>query len=153
MGLGQGLGPIAAAGKGGALLTLTHYWPGVAEGVGTTSTTLSDLDATNLTATFIVPPSGAVLVRLSATTFTASGTTTYTVWGLREGAATLPNTESRVYRGAVGIRCSLPIYVAGLTPGDTKTWKWGVATTVAGENSETQFGANRGPGVMEVWAA
>jgi hypothetical protein len=143
------------------LVGLTSHLPATDTTVTTSSTSYSDIDATNLAVSFVVPPSGAVLVRLSA--YAISGGESVYAWGLREGSSDVASWKACVRFGMNNVadhgRRTTTVYIAGLTRGATKTWKWTHArvTTVADGAAACEIrygvGSDRGPAIMEVWAA
>lgn len=133
------------------LMAYKSYHPASPTTKPTTSTSLDDLDSSNLVVSFDAPASGAVLVRLSALVGTTTGAKLY--WGLREGSGTVADTVGQISAGFPGDwhRCSYVILVDGLTPGVTYEWKWGAyhVTSVVTHG----VGGAEGPMVMEVFAA
>lgn len=115
-----GVGGQVATSGGGILAVKTFLIGG--SDLTTTSSSLVDVDSTNLAVTFTVPASGKVLVRLSAPAKPGSGTSY--VWGLREGSTSLGENLVNYGSGGVVISASVPLYITGLTPGATKTYKW-----------------------------
>lgn len=91
--------------------------------VSTTSSTIADIDATNLAIAFVVPPSGKVLVTLNGFLTGPNGGSTYN-WGLREGATTIVDTIVQFNTGTGQWRQTLAVVITGLTPGASKTYKW-----------------------------
>lgn len=149
------LATLILAQGAGRLLNVTAYNPGSSVSTQTSSNTDADLDATNLTITFVVPPSGAVLVRLTAVAVVDNAAAALR-WGLRTTGGV------NVARGIVTsntdqLRCSIVFAVSGLTPGASQTYRWGVGVT--SNNGFTRYGDAGttvnlwGPAVMEVWAA
>lgn len=141
------------AGGGSGLIAMTAYNPGVKVVATRNSLTFADLDATNLAVTFVAPPSGKVMVRLSASAFTDIGGNEH-LWNLRDAVGDVAGTtvgctsNSSNFNGVTRV-----IQKTGLTPGTTYTWKWGWAVgTVGGVGSRIQYGGNTGAAVMEVWA-
>ena len=136
------------------LLASLQYFPATETGYPTTSPVFADLDATNLAITFVVPGSGAVIVRQEA--LTLPQTTGYLSWNLRDAAGNVANTPVRVAGGgAQQLRSLASRKVTGLTPEATVTWKWGQARSGSG-TLQTYVGAadgEVGPAVMEVWSA
>jgi hypothetical protein len=110
------------------LLARSSYSPASLTTYNTT-TSLADIDATNMAVTFTAPPSGTVEVELDA--MTSGGSVRHT-WGLREGTADL------VWQGisndaSVGRKVA-KFVVSGMTPGSSHTFKWsqlGASTAAA----------------------
>jgi hypothetical protein len=143
----------------GGLLAAVSYNPATSVSVATTSTTFADIDATNLVLPFTVPPSGKVLVRMSAAVVTADLVAMN--WNLRDAGGDIAGTRAVVIRPAGGqrIRANTAIVVTGLTPGEAKSWKWGQARTTSTGTCETLYGqtdisalGTPGAAVMEVYA-
>lgn len=85
----------------------------------TNSTTVdADVDPTNAAVTFTVPPSGVVLVTLEGLSDSAGAVNE---WSLREGSTLLLTATL----GTSYSRHQATFRVTGLTPGATKTYKWG----------------------------
>jgi hypothetical protein len=139
-------GPTASDITASSPLAYTVYSAGTSTTNNTT--TLTDVDATNLAITFTVPPSGNVLVRLTAT---IGGTGTQGLyWGLRESTSDVV---------AVFVRSStandlavLGIPVSGLTPGSSHTYKWAQKVGGASASVTTFLGLSSTLALMEVWA-
>lgn len=142
------------SGGGSGLIGLTTYNPGSATGTATTSTSYTDVDATNLAVAFTVPPSGAVLLRLTARALIGTANNELS-WNIREASSDLSGTNgSVVYSGLTtfSARCTHAAKVSGLTAGASKTYKWGHARTFGSGTVETHYGLTDGQAVMEVWA-
>lgn len=145
-------GPLGVGGGGSTteLLGVKAYNPAAEMAAATTSTTLVDVDATNLAATFTVPASGSVLVRLNARAYNT--TTGWLLWGLRDAGVNVNGTGQLITYNQDQGRRTGTLLVTGLTPGATKTYTWahrvsgGTGTTFAG-------GTDNGPAVMEIWSA
>lgn len=106
----------------GTILNTTYYAAGSDGATFTsTSTTLVDVDATNLSVTFTVPPSGKVVVRMSGLCREAGGNNVYL--GVRSGSSTVSGTEATGMSGASFSRPNYQVEVSGLTPGDSLTYK------------------------------
>lgn len=135
------------------LLAATSYNPGSVTDFQTTSTTDTDAGAA-LAVTFTTPPTGSVLVRLTALGEqpTVGGGV---IWSIREGTTTIGRryiTTARVENyDFPGIASFL---VTGLTPGSSHTYKWGhsIASNAVG-TSRIRTGGVLGQAVMEVYAA
>lgn len=125
--MNKGVLPLnqASSQQVGMLATVQYNLPST---VGTSSSTFADVDAANLKVTFTAPPSGNVLVNLEGMGF-SSTTTTY-AWNLRDSGGDVAGTKRDIYYNSsntIRIRCG--IYVSGLTPGASYTWKWGHGLT------------------------
>lgn len=136
------------------LLGFTSYNPATRAIVTVTSSTSTDVDATNMKLVFVAPISGAVLVRLSSN---ASGATGGMTWNLRDSNGDVAGTQHAIARTSSVLRLNLPIRVTGLTPGTTYTWKWGQASIDNAASVSTRYGGSgstlEGAAVMEAWAA
>jgi hypothetical protein len=144
----------AAAGATTSLLAFKNYAPARTT-VNVTSTTLVDVDATNLVVTFTAPPSGNVIVSLSACVLTANAASANMAWA---GSA-VANTQSEVnYTQQTGLaaieyRTTARIGVTGLTPGNSYTYTWAhCRPSGTYGTSSTGYGTDLGPAVMEVWS-
>ncbi len=137
----------------GEVLATCVYDPGTTATYTTTSATLGDVDSTNLAVTFTAPASGNVVVNLQGR-LTVS-TTADTTWGLREAssqvgglARILVTSAGEQYRAGI-------VYVSGLTPGTSYTYKW--AWKVSGGATlgirAGQTSGNEGAAVMQVFSA
>lgn len=113
--------------------------------------TLADFDATNLAVTFTVPPSGNVVVRLNGA---VGSTASSAIWGLRESTTQVGSLQFMAQSTAGIIRVQALVTVTGLTPGDSKTYKWAGKNSGAGTTS-IYTGGNGGvdgEASMEVYA-
>jgi hypothetical protein len=139
---------------GNGLLALLRYAPATEEIKSTNSTSFVDLDATNLVVTFVVPASGAVLVRLTSHV-SLSGAVDGR-WNLRESSSDVAGTDEEVLDGGNNCRVTTLHRVSGLTPGNSHTYKWGHAVVGVGTVSEKMGGVivsdDGGAAYMEVWA-
>jgi hypothetical protein len=153
----------AAASGGGGLLAITKYAPATNTIFSTTSTSLADLDTTNLSITFTVPSSGKVIVRLSAYADNSSSAQQY-FWALRttapalvSGASVGPNRDTN------GQTQTGDIYITGLTPAASVTYRWAHGITggatgrvIAGPgvtSSTVSTSDMFQPAIMQVWTA
>lgn len=146
----------------GALLALVNYAPASTTTYASSSKTLAAVDTTNLAISFTAPPSGRVLVRLSALAVIASANVG-AWWGL------LDATTGNLYGSAVMVTNSdsvrtletADIVVTGLVSGTSYTMNWALARgTTSGSvrivchtMGKTITGITGGPAVMEVIAA
>lgn len=112
------------------------------------SGTLADVDATNAKVTFTAPASGAVLIRATATVYTASGSALYWTWreSTTEVVRRIRAMSDNGQRGR-----SLTWYKSGLTPSSSYTYK--LAHVLGSGSGGTYWGGNDGTVVLEVWAA
>ena len=147
-----------ASGGGAGLIARTVYNPAASDttiSVTSTSASLADVDATNLTITFTAPPSGKVHVCLEFLRTSPSGNQFYV--GLRDGSGLIANTVQ--YSGHAPaanddlhrVRHSIP--VEGLTAGTSYTYR--MAAKVSGGTGTIYCGTGSGtfgPVLMEVWA-
>lgn len=136
------------------VLALTNYNPAVNTTVSTSSTTGVDVDPTNLTVTFTVPPSGKVQYIQKAGAF-VTGSVAYW-WSVRDTSGNnISGTRGRV-SGASTHQSQVAIsQETGLTPGATVTRRWGHGAS--GASGSIRYGDDGssdpfGPAVMEVLA-
>lgn len=154
----------ASSGGGGGLLAYTIYNP-TTPVTYASSTTNSDVDATNLAVTFTAT-STSVLITLEATASRSSAGTGVSYWSLRNGTTNVPGSN-RAVLGTIAStsamhRVRTAIRVTGLTVGTAYTYKWafrnsgsGNGQVFAGNFGGDEFSASTayGPATMEVWAA
>lgn len=148
------LGPTVLPKLDGGLSLIGHvaYSPTTTMTYETTSTTLVDLDPTNLAVTFIAPPSGKVLVRLQARCAVLVTTDAATVhWGLREGTTDVMPSEGLRQKTGLNTQ-TLTLPVSGLVPGRQYTWKFAQRINNGSYTAQTQVGSGVISGIMEVWA-
>jgi hypothetical protein len=149
-----------------ACLDAKLYDPAVAVTKSTAALlAMTALDTTNLRASFIVPPSGRVLVRIQCTVHGAT-TMPSILLGVLEGAAVVARVSpigglKNTAVATAQVTQEASFVVSGLTPGQQKTWDaaYGVEVVVAstgikygGPNNTTTndaFGAL----LFEVWEA
>jgi hypothetical protein len=131
------------------LLGLTAYAATGDNTISVTTTTDADVDATNLQVTFVAPPSGNVLVKISSL-YNDGNNNAH--WTIRESTTTLgdaymSSTVFKAYRGTA------TIYVTGISAG-SHTYKMG-AYTSAGTMSihHGSTGSLFGRIIIEIWAA
>lgn len=144
------------------LLARVSYNPSVLTLVSTTSTTLVDMDATNLVITFVAPNSGKVRIALYGLAFILVTSGTHAIyWGLREGSGVVSKSRWQLLADGfidnnIQFRASYAAPFEGLTPGKQYTWKWAQAVS-SGGTASLGYGATGedeglyGPAVMEVW--
>lgn len=149
------LGPAASSQLLGPSTLIGHkaYQPsGDTTAGSTTSTVFVDVDATNLAVSFVAPPSGKVLIRLSA--LAGKATTSRYEWNLREAGGNVANTANWVaaWNGSnEEARQRAEMVISGLTPGQSYTYKWGYRSVDGGAIYVYAGGTSYGPAVMEVW--
>lgn len=142
----------------GAVLAVQLYEPVGDGNIGSSSSsTFADVDATNAAISFTVPASGKVLVEASALcrNDTAGGTVRL---NLREGSSDLAGTDMRMTATSNSTTQDEPrgyfaAYVTGLTPGDAKTYKLGIARDGSTGTAQLRGGPGLGPLVIKVSAA
>ena len=159
--------PIAAT--PGTLIARTAYGPSTAttyNAIVNITTGVTALDATNLFVTFPGPPSGSVLVKLTAFChgLAAADKTIFAVLSSTASPGTLVGTSALAYLAPAATGNDNAIattvhLITGLTAGTTYTWYFGAAY-VTGQNTIIAQGGNTNtasptgaPAVMEVWAA
>jgi len=149
----------AAAGGSSGLLAVHAYGPASAAIYTTTSTSMADVDATNMAVTFTAPASGNVLVRLSAwADVTPTNQDEY--WGLRESTTNLTGSMGIIMRAqnpAPQAFVTYTVYLTGVS-GGSHTYKWSFGTSAGGGTARIVAGdgsaiAKFAPAIMEVWAA
>lgn len=133
----------------GQLLAQVYYNPATLLVLSPTVATFSDIDATNLSVTFIAPPTGIVDVLLEALTLGATDTSLN--WNLRSGTTNLLECQV-LYRINSQTRIPITFHVTGLTSGTSYTYKWGHARKVGTGAVSTFAGGPEGPAVMRVFA-
>lgn len=133
-------------GNGSGLIGYNSY--GGVQDYTTSSTSGVDVDATNMKVSFVAPPSGKVLVRLTAVCYNTSGVASG-LWGLREGGADL--TYALAIGSTSGFSVSRNLEVSGLTPGAAKTYKWAFKVN-GGTTHHLITGGDNGIATMEVLA-
>lgn len=138
----------------GGLLAVVQYRPGAAGTYDTTSASFSDVDATNVVLTFTTPANGKVLVRCQANV-TIGGATEEMEWAIREAAATVANTTSRIYYNDSGsdhiFIVGYDIYITGLVAASSHTYKLAYRSLHGGTVTIEKGPVY--PVTMEVWAA
>lgn len=133
-------------------LAVTQYAPSTQANYTNTNGTLSDVDATNLSVTFIAPPSGAVIVRCEAAMYETTGNGGWCYLGVREGSTTIG--VSRVLAPSAGAtKCVASVVVTGLTPGSSHTYKMAFAEQSGGTLTLSAKNDAMGPAIIEVWDA
>lgn len=150
---------VAASGGSGAAIARVVYDPATSASITTTSTSLVDVDATNLAITFTATSSIVdVVLDGSATHTTAVG---YTLWGLREGTTGVGKQQLAAFGGsttAVVNPAQRTIRVTGLTPGNSYTYKWAHRVTaggggfLAGGSDTSGVNSSFGAAIIEVYA-
>jgi hypothetical protein len=148
-----------------SLLAAAPYDPAVAvEKVTTANTKMAAFDTTNLRVKFVVPPNGAVLVRVKAQ---AHGATSLprVLLGIMEGATVKGRMAPVGSIQGIAATSQMPqeviFVVEGLTPGAELTWDaaYGVELSVAatglkyGGPNDASGNDAWGPTSLEVWEA
>lgn len=151
-----------ANGTGAGLpLARVSYKPATETVASATSTSLVDVDATNLAITFTATTS-AVDVVLEGTSMNDTAVAA-TIWGLRSGTTEvgeqrLVNWATNSPSGTPRTRVRTAFRVSGLTPGNSYTYKWAYRTTAGtaylgyGTSTGTGTSLSYGPAIMEVYA-
>lgn len=140
-----------AAGGGAGLIGFMTPYASASDGAATfttTSTTLVDVDATNVVVAFTGPPSGKVLVAASFACREAGGNNVYA--GLRDSGGIVAGTQAHVATGANMQRPNFRAVVTGLTPGTAYSYK--LAYCVDAGTGGIWSGPTRGKIFMDVWA-
>ncbi len=135
--------------SGGTRLLAQLAYDGNNANYHTTSTTLTDVDATHLAITFTAPASGNVLVRVIAR---VNNNTHNGYFGLREGSTSLVTPRFVCYNTVV--LASVDFYLTGVSAG-SHTYKLAFVVDPSGGMDVACFPINTGVGnipvVMEVW--
>jgi len=99
--------------------TVVTYTPGTDVGVAI-PTSDAEIDATNLSISVVVPPSGRLLMRLHGNISMTAADRVF--WSLRQGATSYAMKEmvNQQYTGAL----TWEAVITGLTPGATQTFAW-----------------------------
>jgi len=105
----------------GQIIGSTRWAPAAQVITNTASATPVIISATNLSLSFVVPPSGKVVVALDAFLVGSSG---YPHWGLMENGVFVPGSAKRTSHTTVQAGASYLKEFVGLTPGENKTWAW-----------------------------
>ncbi len=137
-----------AAPSGTGVLAITSYAAGSDSLYTISATSNTDVDATNLAVTFTVPSSGNVLVELSG--FSGGSASAYERWQLRESSSNVGPVQSVAWGGAEVTFMMARFYITGLTPGASKTYKWGAY--VSANSCDLRHGPLYGKLVMTVTA-
>ena len=145
--LGRSSGDSFYVGQG-RLIAVRPYNPVSIAEVSTSSNTFGDVDETNMAVTFMFPPSGKVLIRLTAVGYGGGSLN----WGLREGTVEVPGSGGRISSLGSGHRHSHAMVLHG-TPGSVVTYKWAHRNEDNSTAVYTTCGGARGQAVMEVWEA
>ena len=145
------LSALAVVSGAGKLLGYTQYRPASEVLPSPAGGTFKDVDSTNLSVTFTVPDSGAVLVSLTSRVYSVNASL---YWNLRTTAgANVAGSDADVAYSPNNIqpRVTHRFRLTGLTPGVSTTYRWGFAGTA--NDTGMRYGGATGPAVMEVWAA
>jgi hypothetical protein len=120
--------------------------------VTSTSTSLTDIDATNFAITFTAPASGNVVVIMSGTAQLDTTTGKLYYWGLRESTTDI---QAKTIAESIGVGVfhykAVRFYITGLTPGSSHTYK-GAHKRTTGATFGIVGGADD-PRILEVWEA
>lgn len=146
--------PAVAVSRAGEVLAFLRYAPATANYFGGSQNALVDASATNLTLTFVAPPSGNVKIELIGD-FGALNTGVGTAWGIREGSVTLAG-QSLFTDGGLGPQAGYASFIrTGLTPGQQYSYKWahagngGTTKLMYGpDRTDPVNGFNGGPAIM-----
>lgn len=139
----------------GGLLAFIQYTGGT--GYSMNSSTLADVDATNLAIAFTAPASGNVLIRLQGE-FLPNDAGNAVFWALREAAATVTGSEQQmmfvdwVPGNSTSVRLTYDFFVTGLVAASAHTYKWAWRRVSGGTTINLMGGATHYL-VMQVWAA
>lgn len=151
-------GPTAADFGGHRPIGRTVYNPGSLTEATVGTSTLTDMDATNLAVTFTAPPSGIVQARVSIRSYSpSSGTVGAHQIGFRNGSSTVSgSTQETCYWPSTtefAVRSACTAIITGLTAGTSYTWKLAHAnSTGTSRNVLAQYGGAVGPAVIEIFA-
>jgi hypothetical protein len=143
---------IGSGSSTAALLGITTYAPGSDTTIGTSSsTTLVDVSAANLSVTFTAPASGNVVVKLYGLTGTTGGSGNFIRWGVRESTTIIAGPQIvDAVSNAEGRQHVASFHITGIS-GGSHTYKF--AHAVSGNTVALYGGPTFGKGVIEVWAA
>jgi hypothetical protein len=139
------------AASAGGLLAVVSWLPGSDQLLTAPLTTSADISAPNLVTTFTVPASGNVLVTFNGVCDGGTASNGY-YWSVREGSSDIagPSWITFQLNSSSFVRHFL---ITGLTPGTSKTYKWGHRYTTSGTAPSFRVGPTYGPAIMQVWAA
>lgn len=137
----------------GGLLAVVSHNPTSVQTVNMSSTTLTDIDGTNLITPSINVRTGKLLFVFEACTTGSSGEH---YWGVREGAADIGQAKIQQSGLSVGYRTTMSLLITGLSIA-AHTYKWAqrarsavsVGTTWGTQASPAA--ADPGPATMSVW--
>lgn len=142
----------------GSVLAIVKYNPNPQVSKSSVSSTATDADATNLVIAFTAPPSGKVLVELSALYDVAFNTRIAA--NLRDGSGDIAGTSVIAAINTAGsgadtvVYASTRHYITGLTPGASLSYKWGIARSSGSGGASLAVGsatnADAGQAVMTV---
>lgn len=123
------------------VLASQRYYPAATD-VASTSATFADIDATNVAVTFTAPASGKVVIRAAMSAET--GASTNMQWNLRDGSGDVAETEQTISFGAISLRGNGAWRLSGLTPGQSYTYKVGIARTSGSNTCRVRMGVGHG---------
>jgi hypothetical protein len=139
-------------GSASGVLAYTSYNPGTLSSYTTTSTTVSDVDATNLAVTFTAPTSGKVLVTLSGVGGASGTANDNSLWALRESTTTIAGpSNAHAGNGSANSNLTMSFVITGLTGGSSYTYKWAWKSSV-GTNTARLYAGTGIQAVMTVTA-
>ncbi len=148
--------PAAGGGGGSSVpLAVAYHNPGTLYSfTHSGGATTGDVDATNLAATFTVPASGKVMVRMAASMAIAALSATAALV-LRQGTTDVQTQRTGGLTGSTNsqVRGHAIFYVTGLTPGASVTYKMGVNRPDGSGNVIVYAGGNVGAAYVIVDAA
>ena len=128
---------------------VTRYAPGSPASYSTSSTSLAKVDNANLTVTFVAPPSGQVMVRLTGVVGGNAGG--YISWGLLTGGGAQAGSVALAAGQNVPYQTvSIPFQVGSLTPGTSYTLCWAWLVSAGTGLMKADQGSDYGPATMEV---
>ncbi len=153
--LAEAVPTTAGLGIGGGaseLIGLAYYRPAtdvvIANG---SSTTMADVDATNLHVPFLAPASGRVLVKMNAL---ANSGANHGLWNVRDSSGDIADTLQYMASYGGAFLNYYTVVVEGLTPGASYDWKWGIGHSSGGGGGMDLYGGPEfGQATMEVWSA
>jgi hypothetical protein len=142
------------------VLATTSYNPGSLTTYTKSGAALAALDTTNLVLTFIAPSDGKVNVYLEAVML-SSVAGIPGIWGLLNatgGSQVGPAAQVGIYQASssvasLGGRQGATFCLTGLTPNQSYSLQWAMASESAGDNQTVYAGGSAGPATMQAIAA
>jgi hypothetical protein len=151
--LGVGAGQAAAGDRiyPGQIIGSVAYAPATLATYTIASATPAAVDTANLSVSFTVPASGAVVVTFAARVYANNG---YPGFSLLDNGVHVPGSYagSLLHTTLFG-RPVAVLRIGGLTPGQAKTWAWAWYTTGTGATMYAHDAATVGQALMLVEAA